>query len=669
VTRRGIILGFLLLTAICGLAYFNDGVIRQQRLVYNLLPPVIYGGLAAVIFLINPLLRRLSPRLAFTRQELVVILMLAAAAGSISSYGFAETIPTSLMIPHYDERVRPGWSESGLIGRFLPKYMLADPSVDEDRVLSGYMTGLSEGDAHIGLFEVPWEAWVRALSWWLPAISAVLVLTVALSVIVHRQWSKHECLPYPIPEFTNALLPPDSGHRNALWASRLFWVGCAVAGGIHLVNYGWRWWPEFLIPIRLGFDFTAVRKLFPLLEVSGMGLLRPRIIFAVVGLAYFIATDISFTLSVAPFLFCSLTGILTGYGVAFRYGNHLTPHPQAMVFAGGYTGLLIMMLYTGRHYYWHALRRGFFLPSPEKIEPHVALAVRAGVLAAAGFTFMLACAGVAWPFALLYTCGVAMVYLVITRTVVETGAFWIGSHVFPAVILLGFLGPASFGLRSALILFLVSTVILCAPGWAPMPFVVHALKLGEISSVRVPKLAKALVPGVLLALLVTAIATIYWQYDQGAPASNWWPRNLARMPFETVIGVEQRLDAQGMLETSNQMSVVGRLLNARPDKAAAISFFLALAVCIGMGAARLRFTWWPLHPLCFVFVDAMHGQMLWFSFFLGWLVKTSVTRYGGARLYQQLKPLMIGLIVGELSAQFLPSVVGTIAYMFGAQVP
>ena len=280
---------------------------------------------------------------------------------------------------------------------------------------------------------------------------------------------------------------------------------------------------------------------------------------------------------------------------------------------------------------------------------------------------MLSTAGVAWPFALFYTLGVAMVYVVISRTVVETGAFWIGSHVFPAVILLGFLGPASLGIRSALILFLVTTVLLCAPGWSPMPFVVHALKLGETNSVPVAKLARILVPAVLLALLLTALATIYWQYDQGAPGPRWWPRNLAGMPFETAIAAEQKLAAQGLLERSGNMSAVERVFQARPNGTAVLFFFLALTACVGLGVARLRFRWWPLHPICFVFVDALHGQMLWFSFFLGWCVKVAVTRYGGAKLYRRCKPLMIGLVVGELAAKFVPTVIGTVAYMCGGQ--
>lgn len=662
-------LGLVLVVGICGLAYFNDGVIRQQRVVYNLLPPVIYGGLLAAILLLNPLLRRIHAAWVLNRSELVVLLMLAAVAGSISSYGFAQPLPTTLMMPHQEFRVRPGWAESDLLGRVLPSYMLADPSSDESRVLSGYITGLSEGAGHIPLSEVPWGAWVQALCWWLPLAGMVLLMSIGMSVVVHRQWSQHECLPYPIPAFTDALLPSISGESNPLWNFRLFWWGFGVVGILHLNNYACHWWPDVLIPVRLQFDFTALRELVPVLGDAGMRLLRPSIIFSVVGLAYFIASDVSFTMSVAPIAFCLLTGTLASYGVQMRYGNHLTPHPQAMIFAGGYTGLLLMMLYTGRHYYWRALRSGLGLPNEEPVEPHVTVAVQAVLAAGACVTLMLTFAGVDLPFALLYTLGLAMVYVVISRTVVETGAFWIGSHVFPAVILLGFFGSVSLGLRSSLILFVVSTVVLCAPGWAPMPFMVHALKLGDASALPVRRLGRLLVPTALIALAVTAVATIYWQYDQGAPPPNWWPRRVAAMPYETVIGIERTLAAQGSLEQSNALGTVGRMLHARPSAAAVSAFFIALAACIGLGIGRLRFAWWPLHPVCFVFVDQVHGQMLAFSFLLGWCIKSSVERYGGARLYRQLKPLMIGLIAGELAGMFVPSVVGTVAYLCGVQAP
>ena len=51
-------------------------------------------------------------------------------------------------------------------------------------------------------------------------------------------------------------------------------------------------------------------------------------------------------------------------------------------------------------------------------------------------------------------------------------------------------------------------------------------------------------------------------------------------------------------------------------------------------------------------------KMAW-SFLIGWVIKIVVTRYGGARLYKRLKPLMIGLIVGDVLGRFLPGAVSS----------
>jgi hypothetical protein len=65
---------------------------------------------------------------------------------------------------------------------------------------------------------------------------------------------------------------------------------------------------------------------------------------------------------------------------------------------------------------------------------------------------------------------------------------------------------------------------------------------------------------------------------------------------------------------------------------------------------RLRFAWWPLHPIGFLLVGTYAGAQLWLSIFLGWLCKTLIVRFTGARGYTAAKPLFIGLIVGESAA-------------------
>ncbi|MHC5034797.1 MAG: DUF6784 domain-containing protein [Planctomycetota bacterium] len=67
-----------------------------------------------------------------------------------------------------------------------------------------------------------------------------------------------------------------------------------------------------------------------------------------------------------------------------------------------------------------------------------------------------------------------------------------------------------------------------------------------------------------------------------------------------------------------------------------------------LGVMRLRFWWWPFHPIGYM--AAMSWSLYWFwaPFLIGWACKTLVLRYGGLRLYRSTIPLAISFIVGEL---------------------
>jgi len=60
-----------------------------------------------------------------------------------------------------------------------------------------------------------------------------------------------------------------------------------------------------------------------------------------------------------------------------------------------------------------------------------------------------------------------------------------------------------------------------------------------------------------------------------------------------------------------------------------------------------RLSWWPLHPLGFAAAPTQPVQDLWFSIFIGWVLKLLTVRYGGYHLYQRLLPVVMGLILGQ----------------------
>jgi hypothetical protein len=61
---------------------------------------------------------------------------------------------------------------------------------------------------------------------------------------------------------------------------------------------------------------------------------------------------------------------------------------------------------------------------------------------------------------------------------------------------------------------------------------------------------------------------------------------------------------------------------------------------------------------------------MWGGLALGWLAKVLVLRYGGASMYATLKPLAIGLIVGELFGRAIVwTCTAAARTMYGIELP
>jgi hypothetical protein len=666
-TVRGILVGLAGALGISAVCYFNDYVIRQGMLVPHLMPVVVYGGLVLFLLTLNPLLRRLRPAWVFTRGELATVTCLVLVACAIPSWGLVQCFPTSVMMPHQFNRLNPGWQQQGAIATAPPR-MLADVS-DEDRALNGYVAGLGQGDQHIGIGEVPWGAWTRTLGFWVPLMLTLVIAILGLALVFHRQWVSHEQLPYPISVFAHALLPEPGAAHGTVFRQRLFWVGGLLVFGIHLNNYLQTFWPQVLIPVRTSLDFSPLAEMCPtLMRGTGYPLLQPALYFAVIGIAYFIPSDVSFSMAAIPFLFCYLQGVLAGYGIMLRTGDHLSMKLEAFLFTGGYLGILLMLLYTGRRHYVGIARRACGLPARDPAYPYEVLGARAFALGTVLFVGQLVLVGLDWQIAILWTFLALMIFVVVSRTIAETGAFHIGSEIFPAAILMGFMGATALGPRSIIIMFLLSSVLLGAPGWSPMPFLVQGLKLAEMSQVKAGRIAGWTLAVLVLSLAVSLPVTLYWQYDRGVPGDGW-PRMLSSFPFENIVRLKQQLTAQGTLAQAEALTGFGRFAQLTPNGPCLAAFGIALATALGIGFARLRFAWWPLHPVVFVFLGGHQAKTMGASFLIGWIIKTLVNTYGGARLYLHLKPLMIGLIAGDMAAKLVPTVVGSIIYFVTGHSP
>lgn len=670
-TTRAVILGLVGAATICALTYFNDHVIRQTYLVGTNMPTGIYGGLVVFLLLVNPAIAYLRRRSRFTGAELAVIMALMLAACCIPSAGLMETFPDAIMMPHHQAKSEPGWQEEGIV-RMAPDYMLADVEGNEQEALNGYVQGLSTGSEHIGFADVPWSAWVRTMAFWLPLVLLVWVGLIGLSVVLHRQWSRHEQLPYPIAAFTSSLLPDDGpGAGGSVLRSRLFWAGAATVLAVHLVNYAHTWWPDALVRIPRQFDFVSLSPIFPtFMRGGGWGLLRPIVFFTVVGFAYLLPTAVSFSLGIGPFIYFYLAGVLAGYGISMAGGGWYEPNLARSLQAGAYVGIMMMILYTGRYYYRNVFCRALGLASREDVEAQAVWGARVFLVCVGLFVAELILVGLDWQLAVIYTVLMVGIFVVIGRISAETGYFFIQPYWGPGVLIVGFMGARALGPSTALVIFMVSTVVLMDTREALVPFLLNSFKVLDERKVRVGRTAALGVAALVVGLAAAVPVTLYFKYDRGTDMTYGWASKMVpRFPFEQTLKIKQRLAAQGELAESESTSGWGRFAAASPDRTALVGFGVGVVLVLLLSAGRLRIPGWPLHPVLLLLWTTYPGYRFAASFLIGCSVKWAVVKYGGDATYRGWKPVMFGLIAGDMLAGVGASVVGGVYYLVTGKPP
>ncbi len=137
--------------------------------------------------------------------------------------------------------------------------------------------------------------------------------------------------------------------------------------------------------------------------------------------------------------------------------------------------------------------------------------------------------------------------------------------------------------------------------------------------------------------------------------------------YDAVAGISERLAAQGEgLDPPGGLEWFGAV---DPNWQGVAGFLVAAALVLGLAWARLRVPGWPLHPVALIVLGTWASRKLAVSFLIGCLVKFFVTRYGGTAAYNRLRPVMIGLIAGELVAGLLPMLIGAVYYFVTGEVP
>ncbi|MFW5828833.1 MAG: DUF6785 family protein, partial [Planctomycetota bacterium] len=298
--------------------------------------------------------------------------------------------------------------------------------------------------------------------------------------------------------------------------------------------------------------------------------------------------------------------------------------------------------------------------------------------------------GIDWFVSLFYVLVTLGMLLVFARIICETGMPYMQAAWNPGMVIGNIFGFGALGAAPLVLLYYLSTLLVQDTRESLMPFVSNSLNVSERAGMRPRKIAVIGLIAIAVCCLLGFGSRMIQYYDSGALGQHVDQQGVgtAQLPFDRATQafdemvqtgafegelVEGRLvlerGPEGRLVESDPSSGLGKLTAFEPDRRA-FGFFIAgmIGVVVFFGL-RLRFAAFPLHPVLFLVWGTWPMQAGSLSFLLGWATKELIVRFGGGRVYQNLKPLFIGIIVGELLASMIGIATGTSYYLITGENP
>ncbi len=651
-TRRAVLLGALLVALLAVVTPYSDLQLRGTWIAACHLPVGAFFLFLVLVLVLNPLLRRVAGRFAFTSAEVVAVYAMTLVGAGIPSFGLAAYLVPTLIGVGYFATPENAWTT--WFYRFIPQwfvpfdltavtgspvtgcpafYRLLPPAfrpADPDHLRRFY-----EGLA--GSQPIPWQPWVVPLAAWLLLAGCLFAVYFGLAVLLRRQWVDGERLTFPLVQLPLALAEaptagvwPDFLKRPAVWA------GFAIPQLVHLLNGLHTYFPALpQLPLRI--DLTSA---FTTPPWNQLGILWLWIHCSVIGLTFLIPADFSFSLWFWYLVF-KLEGaalVRAGYTVSFM-PNYPVPRYAGLQMLGAFLVLAGYLLYAARPHLRQALlaaRRG--TPAGDEPQSYRAATIElaAGLLGAAG---VLSLAGLPYGLALLVLVLLLVVVLVLGRMIAEGGLLFIQAPFRPTDMLLVTVSSSTLGPRSLTVLAFFERVFAFDLRAVLQPSLLDAFRLADGPPLARSALTRPLWLAIGLATVVSCAATLTIAFRHGAIAQQaWFMIASPQQPFQLL--------AQQL----------GQPVEPQPGHLGTVG--LGALVMLGLCVARNHFAGFPLHPLGYAMGPSWPLIQLWFSLFLGWLCKAAVLRWGGMKGYRQAYPFFLGLILGEFSAAGLWVIVG-----------
>jgi hypothetical protein len=606
-------------------------IVQMERVRYSSHPTTIslffnVVFILLVVTLLNMLVSRRFPRAALVRGELLVIYAMLAVASTPAAHDMFQVLVPMLAWPYRFADDSNRWMP--LFGDLLPRWAMAP----DKAALAGYFNGNSSLylPRHLALWAIPALAWCAFTS-------VLLFVMLCVNGILRKQWTDRERLTYPIAQIPLELTAGvGEGRLPATFRNRLFYIGFAVAAIVDIVNglnLYYPWIPPILAP-GFGQSFIDLRPFFPDKPLSAIGWTPVSWYPFMIGLGILMPLDFLFS-AWFFYLFWKAEAVVT-VAMAWDQDSRF-PYTNAQAF-GAYAAFFLYTIWLSRGYLGQVARRvvGMRSQLDDSDEPISYRAATIGIVAGVAVLSLFATAlGMAPWIAVLFFLIYFALALAITRMRAELGTPIHDLH---------FTGPdwimaEGFGTRNldprTLTAFSLFFWFNRAYRSHPMPHQLEGFKLAEQSRSAMRPWFWALLLAGVVGSLAGFWAMLYLMYDYGATAKSG------------TFGPEAYRQLEGWLKNpkpSNSTAMYAVLVGA------GIAFFLQ--------AMRVRFPWWPFHPLGFAVTSSWEINLVWMPLFIAWAVKLVLLRYTGLQGFRRAIPFFFGLILGQFVVGSLWNILG-----------
>jgi hypothetical protein len=599
-TFKAIMIGLVLV--------FANAYWTMMGLQWDIAHPAMISLLYNAVFALFPLtllsllLKKISPKLALSRPELLTIYVMICLTASIAGH-----MCVQMLIPIMGHATWYGTPENdweALFGKYTPDWIaIKDWDVLRD---------LYQGDSTFYTARIV-MAWLKPLLLWSVFLFAVLMIMLCINFVVRKQWTENEKLSYPLIQLPLAM----TDESRSFFRNKLMWIGFGIVAFIDIVNGLNYLYPR--VPQIAGVRAHNIGNFFTTRPWNAVGWLPVGIYPFAVGLAFFIPLDLSFSCWFF-YLFWKLQ-MVAGSALGLRHGF---PYATEQSF-GAYVGLGLTAFWVSRKYLMQVMKKGI-ATNPELDDSKEPLTYRGAIMCIilcmifiAGFCYK---AGMSiWAIFVFF----GLFYILATgiaRMRAELGSPVHDQHFGgPDQMMYAFLGTQRLGPRNLTILsylFFFNR----AYDWLTMPHQLEGLKIAERAGINNRKFGVAMILAMLIGIPVAIWMYLHTAYKYGV--------------FTDFVGHESfaRLERWMMEPMSVNYSAVS----------AVITGLLLSFVFMFM---RARFFWFPLHAAGYAVSSTYTMNMFWFSIFVSFIIKWLILKHGKLKGYRRIVPLFLGLILGE----------------------